>query len=90
MFYITNKYNIYFYNIGKKLIYVKIVNIVKNMKNIYTYNYSVNSHEYNSDLSESNDFQDSLAEGISILAELTRNDIERIDSNYFTITEATR
>lgn len=72
------------------MIYVKIVNIVKNMKNIYTYNYSVNSHEYNSDLSESNDFQDSLAEGISILAELTRNDIERIDSNYFTITEATR
>jgi hypothetical protein len=60
------------------------------MKNIYTYNYSVNSHEYNSDLSKSNDFQDSLVEGISILAEMTRNDIERIDSNYFTITEATR
>ena len=49
------------------------------MKNIYTYNYSVNSHEYNSDLSKSNDFQDSLVEGISILAEMTRNDIERID-----------
>jgi len=60
------------------------------MKNIYTYNYSVNSHEYNSDLSKSNDFQDSLVEGISILAEMTRNDIERIDSNYFMITEATR
>ena len=60
------------------------------MKNIYTYNYSVNSHEYNSDLSKSNDFQDSLVEGISILAEMTRNDIERIDSNYFTIREATR
>ena len=60
------------------------------MKNIDAHNYSVNSHEYNSDLSTSNDFQDSLVEGISILAEMTRNDIERIDSNYFTITEATR
>ena len=60
------------------------------MKNIYTYNYSVNSHEYNSDLSKSNDFQNSLVEGISILAEMTRNDIERIDSNYFTIREVTR
>ena len=60
------------------------------MKNIDTYNYSVNSHEYNFDLSKSNDFQDSLVEGISILAEMTRNDIERIDSNYFTIREATR
>ena len=60
------------------------------MKNIYTYNYSVNSHEYNSDLSKSNDFQDSLVEGISILAEMTRNDIERIESNCFTIREATR
>ena len=72
------------------MIYIKIVNIVKIMKNINTYNYSVNSHEYNSDLSKSNDFQDSLVEGISILAEMTRNDIERIDSNYFTIREATR
>ena len=60
------------------------------MKNIDTYNYSVNSHEYNSDLSKSNDFQDSLVEGISILAEMTRNDIERIESNCFTIREATR
>ena len=64
------------------MIYIKIVNIVKIMKNIDTYNYSVNSHEYNSDLSKSNDFQDSLVEGISILAEMTRNDIERIESNY--------
>ena len=60
------------------------------MKNIDTYNYSVNSYEYNSDLSKSNDFQDSLVEGISILAEMTRNDIERIDSNYFTIREVIR
>ena len=60
------------------------------MKNIDTNNYSAISHEYNSDLSKSNDFQDSLVEGISILAEMTRNDIERIDSNYFTIREATR
>ena len=72
------------------MIYIKIVNIVKIMKNFDTYNYSVNSHEYNSDLSKSNDFQDSLVEGISILAEMTRNDIERIDSNYFTIREATK
>ena len=60
------------------------------MKNIEAHNYSVNSHEYSSDLSKSNDFHDSLVEGISILAEMTRNDIERIDSNYFMITEATR
>ena len=60
------------------------------MKNIDTFNYSVNSHEYNPDLSKATDFKDTLAKGISILAELTRNDIERIDSNNIEIREATK
>ena len=57
------------------------------MKNINTFNYSVNSHEYNPDLYKAIDFKDTLAKGISILAELTRNDIERIDSNNIEIRE---
>ena len=60
------------------------------MKNIDTFNYSVNSHEYNPDLSKAIDFKDTLAKGISILAEWTRNDIERIDSNNIEIREATK
>ena len=60
------------------------------MKNIDTFNYSVNSHKNNSDLSKTIDLKDTLAKGISILAELTRNDIERIDSNNIEIREATK